>query len=80
MLMKAIPAAVLAAFLATPSAADPAMAAGKARPNQFWWPDQLNLQPLRDHDPASNPYGPEFDYAKAFASLDLAALKKDLKG
>ncbi|NEV64690.1 catalase/peroxidase HPI [Thiorhodococcus minor] len=57
----------------------PAMAAGKAKPNQFWWPDQLNLQPLRDQDPASNPYGEDFDYAKAFASLDLDAVKKDLK-
>ncbi|MBK1720966.1 catalase/peroxidase HPI [Thiocystis violacea] len=56
-----------------------AMASGQARSNQFWWPDQLNLQPLRDHDPASNPYGEHFDYAKAFASLDLEAVKKDLK-
>jgi len=79
MLMKAIPAAILAALLAAPLAADPTMAPGKPRPNQFWWPDQLNLQPLRDHDPASNPYGSDFDYAKAFASLDLEAVKKDLK-
>nr|WP_269747358.1 catalase/peroxidase HPI [Imhoffiella purpurea] len=55
------------------------MEPGKAKPNQFWWPDQLDLQPLRDHDPASNPYGEDFDYAKAFASLDLDAVKKDLK-
>jgi len=79
MLMKAIPVAILAALLATTSAADPAMAAGKAKPNSFWWPDQLNLQPLRDHNPASNPYGADFDYAKAFASLDLAAVQQDLK-
>ncbi len=79
MLMKAIPVTILAALLATTSAADPEMAAGKAKPNSFWWPDQLNLQPLRDHNPASNPYGADFDYAKAFASLDLAAIQQDLK-
>jgi catalase-peroxidase len=47
--------------------------------NQFWWPERLDLSPLRDHDPASNPYGKDFDYAKAFASLDIEALKTDLK-
>jgi len=47
--------------------------------NQFWWPDHLDLSALRDHDPSSNPYGEDFDYAKAFASLDLDAVKQDLK-
>ena len=79
MLMKAIPAAVLTALLTTTAAADSAMAVGQARPNSFWWPNQLDLQPLRDQAPASNPYGPDFDYAQAFASLDLAAVKKDLR-
>ncbi|MCB1824658.1 MAG: catalase-peroxidase, partial [Candidatus Competibacteraceae bacterium] len=79
MLMKAIPVAILTTMLAAPAAANPTMASGQPRPNQFWWPDQLNLQPLRDHNPASNPYGADFDYAKAFASLDLEAVKKDLK-
>jgi catalase-peroxidase len=79
MLRTAMTAALLAALAAAPAAADPAMAAGQAKPNSFWWPDQLNLQPLRDHDPASNPYGADFDYAEAFASLDLAAVKSDLR-
>jgi len=79
MLMKAIPATVLTALLTTTAAADSAMAVGQARPNSFWWPDQLDLQPLRDQAPASNPYGTDFDYAKAFASLDLAAVKQDLR-
>ncbi|MCW8878580.1 MAG: catalase/peroxidase HPI [Kangiellaceae bacterium] len=52
---------------------------GEARTNQFWWPDQLNLSPLRQHGVESNPYGASFNYAKAFATLDLAAVKKDIE-
>ncbi len=47
--------------------------------NQFWWPDQLDLSPLRQHAAESNPLGAQFDYAKAFASLDLNAVKQDIK-
>ena len=54
-------------------------AQGAPRPNQFWWPDQLDLSPLRAHGQASNPLDPDFDYAKAFATLDLEAVKKDIK-
>ena len=50
----------------------------EARPNSFWWPDQLDLAPLRDHDRRSNPFGDEFDYAAAFAELDLDAVKQDI--
>ena len=39
----------------------------------------MNLDPLRAHDSASNPYGAEFDYAAAFGNVDLAALKKDIE-
>jgi hypothetical protein len=46
-------------------------AQGEPRPNQFWWPDQLDRSPLRQHAAESNPLGAQFDYAKAFASLDL---------
>jgi catalase-peroxidase len=46
--------------------------------NRFWWPDQLDLSPLRQHDVKSNPYGTDFDYAKEFNSLDLALLKKEI--
>jgi len=53
-------------------------AVGQPKPNQFWWPDQLDLTSLRDHDARSNPYGEDFDYAEAFSKLDLAAVKKDL--
>ncbi|MDP3720160.1 MAG: catalase/peroxidase HPI [Acidobacteriota bacterium] len=53
-------------------------AQGEPKPNQFWWPDQLDLSPLRQHAAKSNPLGDQFDYAKAFASLDLAAVKQDI--
>ena len=46
--------------------------------NKFWWPEQLDLSPLRQHDAKSNPYGEPFDYAKEFQSLDLAQLKKEI--
>ena len=54
-------------------------AQGEPKPNQFWWPDQLDLSPLRQHAAESNPLGEQFDYAKAFASLDLNAVKQDIK-
>ncbi len=56
-----------------------AWAQGEARPNQFWWPDQLNLEPLRKHSAESNPMGEGFNYAEAFKTLDLEAVKKDIK-
>ena len=57
----------------------PALAQGEAKSNQFWWPDMLNLEQLRAHDARSNPYGDDFDYAKAFNSVDLKALKADIE-
>ncbi len=50
----------------------------QAKSNQLWWPEQLDLTPLRDHDARSNPLGENFDYAEAFKKLDLDAVKKDL--
>jgi catalase-peroxidase len=46
--------------------------------NDYWWPNQLDLQPLRMHSPESDPMGDDFDYAEAFSSLDLDAVKQDL--
>ncbi|GAA4469432.1 catalase/peroxidase HPI [Nemorincola caseinilytica] len=46
--------------------------------NRDWWPDQLRLHILRQHSPVSDPMDKGFDYAAAFNSLDLAAVKKDL--
>lgn len=53
-------------------------AAGTGTTNRDWWPQQLRLDLLQQHSEKSNPMAPGFDYAKAFASLDLAAVKKDL--
>ncbi len=47
--------------------------------NGDWWPNQLNLTVLHQNAPAGNPLGPNFDYAKEFQKLDLAAVKKDLR-
>ncbi|MFA9459169.1 catalase/peroxidase HPI [Halalkalibacter sp. AB-rgal2] len=46
--------------------------------NKDWWPNQLNLNILRQHDKKSNPMGEEFNYAEEFQKLDYEALKKDL--
>lgn len=46
--------------------------------NQDWWPNQLNLKVLHQHSPLSDPLNKNFNYADAFNSLDLAAVKKDL--
>ena len=59
--------------------AERAFAAGEAKPNSFWWPNQLNLTPLRAHAQQSNPLNRQFNYAKAFAKLDLKAVKKDIE-
>ena len=48
------------------------------RTNRDWWPNQPNLQVLRQSSSGSNPMGEDFDYAKEFASLDVDALKQDV--
>ena len=47
--------------------------------NDYWWPNRLSLEPLRDSAASADPMGADFDYAKAFATLDVEALKMDLK-
>lgn len=46
--------------------------------NRAWWPNQLNLKILAKNPAVANPLGEEFDYAEAFKSLDLAAVKQDI--
>ena len=47
--------------------------------NRDWWPNQLNLKILRKHPPAANPMGPDFDYAAAFKTVDLDAVRADIE-
>ena len=69
----------LIAALAAVLVAGPVFAQGEPKSNQFWWPEQLDLSPLRQHGSESNPLGSDFNYAEEFASLDLAAVKKDIE-
>ncbi|HET7902324.1 MAG TPA: catalase/peroxidase HPI, partial [Candidatus Nanopelagicales bacterium] len=50
----------------------------RARSNRDWWPDSVDVSVLHEHPAAGNPMDPGFDYAAAFASLDLAAVKRDI--
>jgi catalase-peroxidase len=52
--------------------------AGRGPSNRDWWPDQLNLNVLRQRSPQSDPMGKGFRYAEEFKSLDFGAVKKDL--
>ena len=51
---------------------------GRGASNRDWWPSQLKIEILHQHSSKSNPMGEDFNYAKEFKSLDLAAVKKDL--
>jgi catalase-peroxidase len=53
--------------------------AGGGTTNRDWWPNQLKLDILHQHSSKSNPMGEDFNYAKEFKSLDLEAVKKDLR-
>lgn len=80
MLKKALPiAAAISVAVSTMAFTSTAFAEGEAKTNQFWWPEQLNLSPLRQHGAESNPYGDEFNYPKEFAKIDIAMLKKDIQ-
>jgi catalase-peroxidase len=46
--------------------------------NEYWWPNRLSLDPLRDNHPANTPLGADFNYAEAFATLDMDEVKRDL--
>ena len=80
MLKKPIPFfATLAVVISLLAPTSPAFSQGQAKSNQFWWPEQLDLGPLRQHAAESNPMGEDFNYAEAFESLDLDAVKKDIE-
>ncbi|MGQ0672481.1 MAG: catalase/peroxidase HPI [Hyphomicrobium sp.] len=72
-------AIALAATLVSPVASPKTVhAQTKPMSNQDWWPERLDLRPLRQHSATSNPLGADFDYAAEFKTLDLDALKKDI--
>jgi|TARA_Y100000296_G_scaffold85799_1_gene123174 catalase-peroxidase len=76
--------ALLAFTLSAPAAfaqpaTQPQVNPAAANSNQDWWPERLDLSPLRQHARESNPMGDDFDYAKEFQTLDLAAVKADIK-
>src|SRR5256885_5513418 len=50
----------------------------RPRPNKDWWPDQVDLSPLHQHSPLSDPMGERFNYAEEFKTLDVEAVKRDL--
>ena len=52
---------------------------GEPKSVQDWWPESLNLSPLRDNANVDNPYGANFSYAEAFATLDLDEVKADIE-
>ncbi|PKG80996.1 catalase/peroxidase HPI [Colwellia sp. 75C3] len=80
MLKRTLPiAAAISVALSSVVMPAKAFTATEAKTNQFWWPEKLSLSPLRQHGAESNPYGEKFNYAKEFASLDLAMLKKDIQ-
>ncbi|MGB0188362.1 MAG: catalase/peroxidase HPI [Aequoribacter sp.] len=69
----------VAMALSLTAASSGVSAMSEAKTTQFWWPDAINLSPLRQHAPQSNPYGDDFDYAAEFAKLDLEAVKSDIE-
>jgi catalase-peroxidase len=71
--------AILTVGLSQIAPASVAAADDKMPTNEFWWPNRLNLEPLRQNADMSNPLGGSFDYAEEFKKLDLEALKADLK-
>jgi catalase-peroxidase len=70
--------AALTAMLPPLALSATVLAADKPMTNQDWWPNVLDLSPLRQHDAGANPYGADFDYAAEFKTLDLAAVKQDI--
>ncbi len=72
-------AAAISVALSTITLSSTAFANGEAKTNQFWWPEQLNLNSLRQHGAESNPYGEQYNYAEEFAKLDIKQLKKDIQ-
>ena len=71
--------ALLATTVMPVMMAAPARAEQAAMTNKDWWPQTLDLSALRQHETQANPYGPNYVYAKEFATLNLDAVKADIR-
>ncbi|MEJ2681609.1 MAG: catalase/peroxidase HPI [Gammaproteobacteria bacterium] len=81
MFRKTIPYMATLVMALSPCLATQSLAAADitVTTNEFWWPEQLDLSPLRQHASDSNPLGENFDYAEAFSKLDLSEVKSDIE-
>ncbi len=82
LLLVSASALFISSAQATPpgfSGAPGGFSAGEAKPNEFWWPNQVDLMRLRQNGYDADPMGAQFDYAKAFEQIDLDALKSDIE-
>ena len=68
----------VAMTLSLASASPLIYAADEPKTNQFWWPENINLNPLRQHAAESSPMGNDYNYAEEFKSLDVEAVKQDI--
>ncbi len=68
----------LAVAICTGLTIEPSRADKQATMNSFWWPEQVDLTPLRQNAAESNPLGKSFRYGEAFKTLDLMAVKADI--
>ena len=71
-------ASVLAVAILTVLTTTPVLSESQPTTNNYWWPEQLDLKPLRQHSNESNPLGKTFNYAEQFKTLDLKAVKTDI--
>ena len=79
MLKKKLPLCIaLASAVAAATPASAGSMRGEPKTVQAWWPESLNLQPLRQNADAANPLGPDFNYRAAFETLDLNEVKADI--
>ena len=80
-MLKKTPSILTIAFLGLCTLGPMNLASGQDQvaDNDYWWPNRLSLEPLRQNSLASDPLRGEFNYAEAFESLDLEALTADLE-
>ncbi|MCB0966744.1 MAG: hypothetical protein KDB37_07900, partial [Ilumatobacter sp.] len=62
----------------SPAAEWGSLTSSEFQSNDKWWPNALNLRILHQNHPDSSPFGPEYDYRKAFAGIDVEALTRDV--